>query len=181
MSAILLSGVVVLITHALEAITGFGCAVLAMPFVSSLLGIKMAVQVITILAWLLALYLAVKYWRAINWRQYAIITALMIVGLPIGMALFRSQDTAILSLILALFITVASISQLYRLASKREERALPAGWRALPYYLLLIVGGVVHGIFSTGGRWWSSTPPRPSRTRGSSGPRSASSGSPSTP
>ena len=151
MSAILLSGVVVLITHALEAITGFGCAVLAMPFVSSLLGIKMAVQVITILAWLLALYLAIKYWRSINWRQYAIITALMIVGLPIGMALFRSQDTGILSLILALFITAASISQLYRLAAKREEGSLPPGWRALPYYLLLIVGGVVHGIFSTGG------------------------------
>ncbi|HPY12405.1 MAG TPA: sulfite exporter TauE/SafE family protein [Sphaerochaeta sp.] len=151
MSAILISGVVVFITHALEAITGFGCAVLAMPFVSSVLGIKMAVQVITILAWLLALYLAIKYWRAINWRQYWTITALMVAGLPFGMYLFRSQETGILSVILALFIIVASVTQLFRLAQDRKEAALPGGWRTLPYSLLLLVGGVVHGLFSTGG------------------------------
>lgn len=150
-SAIALSGVVVLITHALEAITGFGCAVLAMPFVSSLLGIRSAVKTITILAWLLALYLAIKYWRDINWRQYVTITVLALVGLPIGMYLFRSQETDVLYLILALFITVASITQLWKLWRNHPEHDLPQGIRAIPYYLLLFFGGVVHGIFSSGG------------------------------
>ena len=118
MSAILASGVVVLITHALEAVTGFGCAVLAMPFVSALLGVKTAVRVITILAWLLALYLAVRNYRRIDFKQYAIITGCMLAGLPVGMYLFRSQDTSVLSIILAVFIVLVSVSQLHRLLHK---------------------------------------------------------------
>ncbi len=38
MTTLVLSGLVVFVTHALEAVTGFGCSVLAMPFVSALLG-----------------------------------------------------------------------------------------------------------------------------------------------
>ncbi|MDX9825218.1 MULTISPECIES: sulfite exporter TauE/SafE family protein [unclassified Sphaerochaeta] len=151
MSAVLASGVVVLITHALEAVTGFGCAVLAMPFVSALLGVKTAVKVITILAWLLALYLAVRNVRRIDFKQYAVITACMLAGLPFGMYLFRSQDTSSLSMILAVFIVLVSVSQLYRLVRKQEQGGIPQGKRALPYYALLVLGGVVHGLFSSGG------------------------------
>jgi len=151
MSVILASGVVVLITHALEAVTGFGCAVLAMPFVSALLGVKTAVKVITILAWLLALYLAVRNYRRIDFKQYAIITGCMLAGLPVGMYLFRSQDTSVLSSILAVFIVLVSVSQLYRLLHKGEQAELPQGGRALFYYLLLVLGGIVHGMFSSGG------------------------------
>ena len=151
MSAILASGVVVLITHALETVTGFGCAVLAMPFVSALLGVKTAVKVITILAWLLALYLGVRNYRTINLKQYAIITMCMLAGLPAGMYLFRSQDTSILSPILAIFIVFVSVSQLYRLLRIRETGSLPEGKAAIPYYLLLVLGGIVHGMFSSGG------------------------------
>ena len=151
MSAILASGVVVLITHALEAVTGFGCAVLAMPFVSALLGVKTAVKVITILAWLLALYLAVRNYRKINFKQYAIITACMLAGLPAGMYLFRSQDTTALSFILAIFIVFVSVSQLYRLLRTKQTGSIPTGKAAIPYYLLLVLGGIVHGLFSSGG------------------------------
>ena len=52
---ILLFGMVVLITHFLEGITGFGCTVLALPFCIMLVGIKAAVPVLVILAWILAL------------------------------------------------------------------------------------------------------------------------------
>lgn len=151
MSAILASGAVVLVTHALEAVTGFGCAVLAMPFVSALLGVKTAVKVITILAWLLALYLAVRNYRKIDFKQYAIITSCMLGGLPIGMYLFRREDPQMLSFILALFIVFVSVSQLYRLSKTKEQATLPRGKRAIFYYLLLVAGGIVHGIFSSGG------------------------------
>ncbi len=151
MSAILASGVVVLITHALEAVTGFGCSVLAMPFVSALLGVKTAVKVVTILAWLLALYLVLRNIRKIDFKQYAIITGCMLAGLPVGMYLFRNQDTSALSTILAVFITLVSISQLYRLARSKTTAVLPKGKRVFVYYLLLVLGGVVHGMFSSGG------------------------------
>ncbi len=44
MIPILLSGLTVFVTHALEAVTGFGCTVLALPFVTALIGVKSAVM-----------------------------------------------------------------------------------------------------------------------------------------
>ncbi|WP_321300571.1 sulfite exporter TauE/SafE family protein [uncultured Sphaerochaeta sp.] len=151
MTTLVLSGLVVFVTHALEAVTGFGCSVLAMPFVSALLGVKTAVKVITILAWLLALYIVIRNFSKIDWRQYSIITGLMLLGLPVGMYLFRSQQSGSLNLILALFIIVVSVSQLYRQARRTGDSAPPTGYKVLPYYLLLFLGGIVHGVFSSGG------------------------------
>ena len=151
MMNILLSGLVIFITHTLEAVTGFGCAVLAMPFVTALLGIRMGVMVITVLAWILALYFAVMKFRDIDWKQYGIITFFMLMGLPIGMYLFRRVDSSSLKMILALFILVVSTYQLYHLGTNKEPKAPLKTKAALPYYLLLISGGIIHGIFSSGG------------------------------
>lgn len=152
MTPILLSGLVVFITHTLEAVTGFGCAVLAMPFVTALLGVRMGVMVITVLAWILAAYFAITKFRDIDWKQYGIITAFMLLGLPLGMYLFRSVDSSHLKTILALFILFVSAYQLYHLGRKRPSKEpLEKGLQAIPYYLLLVVGGIIHGIFSSGG------------------------------
>ena len=151
MTSILLSGLVIFITHTLEAVTGFGCAVLAMPFVTALLGIRMGVMVITVLAWILALYFAVVKFRDIDWKQYGIITAFMLVGLPIGMYLFRKIDSSSLKMVLAIFILAVSAYQLYRLGTNKATKAPLQARAALPYYLLLVAGGIIHGIFSSGG------------------------------
>jgi len=151
MMPILLSGLVVFITHTLEAVTGFGCSVLAMPFVTALLGLRMGVMVITVLAWILALYFAVVKFKDIDWKQYGIITGFMLLGLPIGMYLFRSVDSSSLKLVLAIFILAVSAYQLYRQGMNKEAKAPLKACSALPYYLLLIVGGIIHGIFSSGG------------------------------
>ncbi len=151
MMPIVLSGLVIFITHTLEAVTGFGCAVLAMPFVTALLGIRMGVMVITVLAWILALYFVVTKWREIDWKQYGIITGFMLAGLPAGMYLFRRVDSANLKTILAIFILLVSTYQLYRLGRNKKAKAPLKAKAALPYYLLLIGGGIIHGIFSSGG------------------------------
>lgn len=158
MTDIVLAGIVVFITHAIEAVTGFGCSVLAMPFVTALLGMRTGIMVITVLAWLLAVYIAVTKWRAIDWKQFSIITGCMLIGLPIGMYLFRTVDGANLQLILAIFICIVSIWQLIKKFRDRgkktaEETTVPTKRRfsGLPYYLLLVVGGIVHGMFSSGG------------------------------
>ncbi len=77
---------------------------------------------------------------------------MMLLGLPVGMYLFRSQQSDTLNLILAVFIIIVSVTQLYRQAKKRTGNNLPpTGYKALPYYLLLFLGGIVHGVFSSGG------------------------------
>lgn len=148
MLTILLAGLVVFATHALEAVTGFGCTVLALPFVTALLGLKEGVMVLTILAFLLAAYIAVSKRRDIDLRQYLIILAFVVPGLPVGMLLFKCVDVTPLKKALAVFIIVASALQLARMIWAKD-----GGWR-LPKAAaraILVVGGVVHGMFSSGG------------------------------
>jgi uncharacterized membrane protein YfcA len=147
-TTVLLAGLVVFATHALEAITGFGCTVLALPFITALFGLKEGVMTLTILAWILALYIVITKRNSIEWRQFGVILAFVLAGLPIGMYLFRHVDPAPLKKVLAYFIILASSLQLLafaapKLAGKRLPK--PIG------FLLLFLGGIVHGLFSSGG------------------------------
>ena len=56
---LLLLSLIVFVTHGLEAVTGFGCTVLAFPFVIAVTGdIVFSKIILTILAWVLALFLS---------------------------------------------------------------------------------------------------------------------------
>jgi hypothetical protein len=157
-----LVGITVLITHALEAITGFGCTVLALPFVTALVGVKTGVPILATLAWILALYIVITKWKFINFKEFAIILLFVGLGLPFGILAFKNLDSRLLKKILAVFITFSAAWQVYR-RFKRPNRAnpnCPAApeaamskrlWGRLPYYLLLILGGMVHGAFASGG------------------------------
>jgi uncharacterized protein len=148
MTTLLLAGLVVFVTHALEAVTGFGCTVLALPFITALFGLKQGVMTLTILAWILALYIVAAKHKDIDWRHFGVIVAFVIAGLPIGMYLFKHVDPAPLKKVLAVFIILASSLQLLaffapRLAARRLPK--PIG------FILLFLGGIVHGLFSSGG------------------------------
>lgn len=143
---ILLVGLVVLATHALEAVTGFGCTVLALPLVTALLGLREGVMVLTILAWVLALYIVVSKRRNLDLRRFAVIVAFVLAGLPVGMYLFRTADAQPLKRVLAVFIVLAAAAQLlFLLKGKPWKPPRVIG------YLILVAGGVVHGLFSSGG------------------------------
>lgn len=163
-AAALLTGLVVFVTHGLEALTGFGCTVLALPFVTLLLGISEAKFLLTILAWALAIYIAASKFRKIVWRQYGIIVLYVGLGLPIGMYAFATLPRALLVRLLGAFITVSAAAQLWKLAlaplfARRRAALRPgaAGSAAgggripRPYYVLLFLGGIVHGAFASGG------------------------------
>ncbi|MEN6363656.1 MAG: sulfite exporter TauE/SafE family protein [Rectinema sp.] len=148
MTTILLAGLVVFVTHALEAVTGFGCTVLALPFITALFGLKEGVMTLTVLAWLLAIYIALTNRKSIDWKQFSIIAGFVLLGLPVGMYLFGSVEIGYLKKVLAVFIIVASGIQLLAIAFPgKTSRTLP---KPLAYALLLL-GGTVHGMFSSGG------------------------------
>ena len=139
----------VFVSHTIEAVTGFGCTVLALPFVAALLGLTNGVIALTVVAWLLAVYFAIIKRKQIDFKQYAIIVLYMLIGIPIGIYLFRKLNTNMLKHILGLFICIISTWNLIWLLRNPESDKTPIR-RAL-YYPLLIVGGIVHGMFSSGG------------------------------
>lgn len=144
-----LVGIVVFITHTLEAVTGFGCTVLAFPFVIAIMGdIEQAKIILSILAWLLALWFVITKFKSIHWKQFGIIVLLAGLGMPFGMVLFKSLDATVLKKILGVFIVVSAGIQLTKIfAPNSKIRSLPAFFQ----YNFLFLGGIVHGAFAVGG------------------------------
>lgn len=144
-----LVGIVVFITHALEAITGFGCTVLAFPFVIALMGdLERAKIILSILAWILAAYFAVTKFKRINWKQFGIIVTLAGIGLPVGMMLFKALDPVILKKMLGVFIVLSAAMQLTKIfVTSSNSKSLPSFFS----YCFLFFGGIIHGAFAAGG------------------------------
>lgn len=155
MSAAVLSGIVVFFSFTLEVITGFGGAVTAVSFVTSLLGMHTGVVILTMIAIIPQLSVIIRNWRKIDWKNYLIIVGLMFPFLFVGRALQSMVDTAILKKILACFIIAVSVFRLVqfyilsrRRGSAEEGEKADVKWYS---YLALVGAGVIHGMFSSGG------------------------------
>ncbi len=144
-----LFGCVVLVTHFVQGVTGFGCAVLAMPFCILLTDIDTARPVLTVLALLLDVYLLVISWNKVDWRQYLRILLFVLPGLPIGMIAYNVLPRTTLIHILAVFMAVVGIQGLA--AQRRPGSRTPRPWPSWLLNVLLFVGGVAQGAFTSGG------------------------------
>lgn len=148
---ILLTGLVVFITHSLESVTGFGCSAIAIPFVIIIMGdIEKAKIILSILAWILALYFAITKFRQICWKEFRVIALFSLAGMPLGIFLFSHLDSDILTRLLGIFIAVSSTVQFYKTlrVRKRLGGEKQSGFWG---YIYLFMGGIVHGAFATGG------------------------------
>ena len=144
---LLLLSLIVFVTHGLEAVTGFGCTVLAFPFVIAVTGdIVFSKIILTILAWVLALFFVITNFKKINWRQFILIAALAGVGIPVGILAFKNLNSALLTKILGGFIVLSAGIQIYKLYFQTTVQKFLQS-----VHLYLILGGVVHGAFATGG------------------------------
>ena len=145
----LLAGIVITITNALQAVTGFGSTVLALPFVTALLGHKEGVLLLAVLGWLIAVYFVIAGWRKIHFKQYLVITGVAGLGMPLGMHLADALPIPVLKRVLAGFIVVAAIIQFVRARrpATESEKKLPL----LALTPLLFLGGIIHGAFASGG------------------------------
>jgi len=146
----ILFGLIVFVTHFVQGITGFGCAILAMPFCILLVGIGVARPVLTVLALVLDVYLLVLSWKHVDWRQYLHILLFVLPGLPVGMIAYNVLPGTILQRVLAVFMVIVGIQ-----GTPRTEQ-LPEGGAARPWPawlldVLLFLGGAIQGAFTSGG------------------------------
>ena len=156
LTTILLFCLLVLITHFLEGVTGFGCTAMALPFAIILLGVKSAVPVLAVLAWILALVVIIIDFKKIIWKQYAIIMGFVILGLPIGMTLFTYLSPFYLKILLGIIMIAVSLQKFYTLSkfyAKTKEKQAAGAPRShkVVSYAVLFFGGIYHGAFASGG------------------------------
>jgi len=147
MTSYVLLGCVVLVTHFLEGITGFGCTVLALPFAIMLVGTKQAVPVLLFLALLLAIYIVSIDRKRIVWKEFGKIVFFVGLGLPVGIFAFGHLNETVLKYILGAFMIAVALRGLLTYLINLNENRLP-GW---VLNVLLAIGGFIHGIFSSGG------------------------------
>lgn len=143
----MLFGVVVLATHFLEGITGFGCTALALPFCILIVGIKLAVPSLVLLAWLLALMIVLADYKNIVWKEYLRILSFVGLGLPIGIMIYSFLPENLLKKLLGGFMILVALRGLYLSLGGISKIKL----NKVVLSIILFLGGIVHGAFGTGG------------------------------
>ena len=141
---------IVLAAYTVGTALGFGTSILVVTFAAQLLPLDVLVPFVAPLNVALSSYIAVRHRRQVQWRQLGRrIVPLVGLGVPLGLLLFNLRELAWLKLVFALFVVTLAALQL-RLSLKRVSGGeLPL--QRLPAAGLLWGGGIVHGLFGTGG------------------------------
>lgn len=135
---------IIFAAYVVEGLTGFGGAVIALPFLSILLGLNNAVTLILLISSLFGVYILLRKRHEVDWKQYVRIILFMALGLPVGILLGRYLPQDILKLALGVFTLTAGIKGLwFQYGQKKTSIFL--------LRLCLVGGGILQGSFATGG------------------------------
>ena len=140
---------VVVFAKTVETVTGFGGSVFVIALGSMLFPIKEIIVAVVLIALLQSLWMVGRNYRNIRWRILLTrILPLTGIGLPIGRWIFSHYEASQLKIVLGVFVVFISVMELINLYRNRGQV------RPLPWPLaiaFLFAGGVVHGMFGTGG------------------------------
>jgi uncharacterized membrane protein YfcA len=139
------------VAFAVEASLGFGSALIAISFGSLLVGVDQLLPAFMPLSLALSLYVAGRYRGHIAGSLLLRrILPGMLIGLPIGLLAFNRLPAPLLRRALGAFVLVLSALELWRFRRARPDER-PPRLGALTAFALLVLGGVAHGAFATGG------------------------------
>jgi len=147
---------VIFAARVLESIMGFGGTVLALPILAILtpiLDIKSTLVPVLALGNIVCCIGIVWVGRKdLVWSELKAILAWMAIGLPIGFLVAGYASEVSLRFVLGLFVLAVAVAYLIRrenaeVLQEQSESPLVRAYRRV----ILILAGVVHGMFTTGG------------------------------
>lgn len=137
-------GVIALCAFATEGAIGFGGTVLAASIGAQVVPLELLLPAFVPLNMVLSGYLLARGFPAVAWRLLAVEVAPAVgVGAAIGLALFHVPAKDALALAFGVFVVGLSVFQLARPGGAELARPVRIG--------LLVLGGIAHGLFGTGG------------------------------
>lgn len=135
---------IALIAFATEGAIGFGGTVIAASIGAQIVPIEDLLPAFVPLNLALSTWLLTRGFRAVAWRMLLVEIALPVgLGAAGGLALFHLPAKTVLALVFGVFVAGLAILELARPA----DRPLARPWQIV----LLVLGGVAHGLFGTGG------------------------------
>jgi uncharacterized protein len=147
---------VILLANIVQGITGFAGTILAMPPSILLVGYSTAKPILNVLGILSGLYVLCTNKKHINRHELVKIIIIMGVGIFGGIllkSLFIEKEMYFYKL-LGFFILLLSLRGLYHLVFKRKKQKEFIKKTAITMildYMTLILAGIIHGMFVSGG------------------------------
>jgi uncharacterized membrane protein YfcA len=143
-STLVVLAAIALIAFTTEGAIGFGGTVIAASIGAQVVPIEELLPAFVPLNLLLSTWLLTRGLRSIAWRMLLVDIALPVgLGAAGGLALFHLPAKTALALAFGVFVAGLAILQLARPADRPLARPWQLG--------LLVLGGVAHGLFGTGG------------------------------
>ncbi|OON91864.1 MAG: sulfite transporter TauE/SafE [Epulopiscium sp. Nele67-Bin002] len=144
---IILFFIVIFLSNIIQGITGFAGTILAMPFAIMLVGYNVGKPVLNLLGLFAGLYVLKSNYKSVNVKELIKIVVVMSLGIFGGIYLkaLLVDHQQVLYIALGLFIMYISVKGLF-FKSKERKTLNPVMTNAM-----LIVAGIIHGIFVSGG------------------------------
>jgi len=132
------------LSHLVQAVTGFGAVVLALPILVYFFPLETLVPALVAVNLIQAGYFALRERRQIHRRHAVSLLSLSLLGLPLGYSIYRYLPETQLKIGLG-FIAMAVAS--WNLAGLKMSRPLPPPF----YHGLNFLGGIAQGALASGG------------------------------
>ena len=142
---------IVFAAYGVETALGFGCSILAVTAAAHLYPLDVLLPVLVKLNIVVSLYIVVRHRKDVDGKTLAArFLPWMGLGLPAGMVLFYVTGGNTLKIAFGVFVTVLAAIELYRLHRRSAEHVLEplSGWKGA---VTLAAGGVMHGLYASGG------------------------------
>jgi uncharacterized membrane protein YfcA len=143
---VILAGLIVVAAYVLKGFSGFGAALIMMPFFALFLDIKFAVPVGTALAFVAGTILCVSAWKHIDRKSVLVLMCGMVLGTVLGTNLLIRADPSVLKRVFGIVVAVFSINMLLS-RNEIKERDVRGFWGLVAGF----VGGCAGGLFNTNG------------------------------
>lgn len=138
----------IFIAFALEAITGFGSAVIALSLSALLVSIDIVLPVFVPLSFLLCGFMVLRHGRHIDRvLLFKVILPGMVLGTAVGYGIRPYIDDALLKQLFGLLVLWFAGRELWKLSHKPAV-SVRSSWHT---NLLITGAGVTHGLFASGG------------------------------
>jgi uncharacterized membrane protein YfcA len=139
--------IVVAVAYLIRGVTGFGSGLIAAPLLALVLPLTIVVPVIAMLDLFASISHGMNNRESIKWKEILPLLPFSLVGIAISIYVFKTVDPTLLSRILAIFVILYSLYNLFSVPSPKNFSRL---W-AMPWGA---TGGLINALFGVGGPFY---------------------------
>jgi uncharacterized membrane protein YfcA len=139
--------------YAVRGVAGFGSGIIATPLLTFVLPLSVTAPLITVIGFVVSVRQALRDWHLIQWRNIAVFIPGSLVGVAVGLYVFKRVDPMLLARVLGAYILLYAFYSLF--GERVLRRTLtPPRWlihpvAALGALVATIFGGLAGPIYVT--------------------------------